>query len=336
MAKKKSAKANSEALAHKLVEMGKTLLGLVDLMGLHDVVLPEMFFDEPSRAILGKLPDLKSRMKKKLKEPAAIYTVTEIAMLLKGLGESIMVETDQDKSKALMALADKFRDDLEEALEAAEGKRTSEEIAPTPAKSSAKKTRKAPGTRSSKGTGQIYQFTISLRESNPLIWRRIQIEDCTLDHLHGHIQTAMGWTNSHLHQFEIQGVFYCNPRLMDDSVDCEDSRKIYLSQFIPKGRKRFRIHYEYDFGDGWEHEIVYEGVVADPKGKYPLCVEGEYACPPEDCGGIWGYLDFLNAIHDRKNPNHKEMLEWVGGKFDPDKFSAKVATRSMKIGLPEW
>lgn len=197
-----------------------------------------------------------------------------------------------------------------------------------------------PGKTTSKKGDLIYQFKITLLGAEPPIWRRIQVQDCTLDKLHEHIQTAMGWTNSHLHQFEIDGERYGDPELLDDGFDdfeCVDSTKTNLSQILPTTGKRFAFKYEYDFGDGWEHEILFEGSPPlDPKAKYPLCVEGERACPPEDCGGIWGYGDFLEAIRNPKHEEHENMLEWIGGRFDPDEFHAKKATKAMKKGLPDW
>lgn len=136
----------------------------------------------------------------------------------------------------------------------------------------------------------VYQFKITLLGSKPPIWRRIQVHDCTLVKLHEHIQTAMGWTNSHLHDFEIKGKRYGDPELLDDGFDdfeCEDSTITFLSDILPAKGKKFRFRYEYDFGDGWEHDILFEGYPpVDPKAKYPLCLEGERACP----GGLRRHL----------------------------------------------
>ena len=86
-----------------------------------------------------------------------------------------------------------------------------------------------------------------------------------------------------------------------------------------------------------EHEVLFEGSpLVDPKAKYPLCLEGERACPPEDCGGVWGYGDFLEAIRNPKHEEHESMLEWIGGRFDPEEFDAKEATKAMRKGLPDW
>ena len=88
--------------------------------------------------------------------------------------------------------------------------------------------------------------------------------------------------------------------------------------------KRLAFKYEYDFGDGWEHEVLFEGNPAvDPKAKYPLCAEGERACPPEDCGGVYGYENLLTVIQDPTHEEYESMLEWLGGRYDPDRFDPK-------------
>lgn len=186
----------------------------------------------------------------------------------------------------------------------------------------------------------VYQFKITLEEVDPPVWRRIQVKDCTLDKLHEHIQTALGWTNSHLHQFEFGGVRHGDPDLLCEGFEDEeavvDSRRTRLSEIISEKRKRFRFRYEYDFGDGWTHEILFEGRLAAEKGiRYPLCVEGRRACPPEDIGGPYGYQEYLAAIADPSHEEHDSYMEW-GGEFDPEEFDAKKATWSMRQGLPNW
>ena len=186
---------------------------------------------------------------------------------------------------------------------------------------------------------QVYQFKITLLGIGPSIWRRIQTEDCTLDRLHEHIQTAMGWTNSHLHQFVINKQLYGDPMLMEDNfeeLEYEDSTSVTLTDILPKSGKRFRFRYEYDFGDGWEHEVLFECVLPAEKGvRYPRCVEGERSCPPEDVGGTGGYQEFVTAIANPKHKRHKEFMEW-SGPYDPEKFEAQAATKEMQKGLPDW
>lgn len=191
-----------------------------------------------------------------------------------------------------------------------------------------------------KSTGQLFQFKITLAEVAPPVWRRIQVNDCMLDKLHEHIQTAMGWTNSHLHHFKINQRYYGDPQLMAvtfEELNYADSTTTLLSQILPPDGSRFAFEYEYDFGDGWMHEILFEGrPPADPKAKYPLCLEGGRACPPEDVGGAWGYADFLEAVNDPEHESHDELLSWAGGKFAAEEFNPATATRRMKKGLPNW
>ncbi|XZE20681.1 plasmid pRiA4b ORF-3 family protein [Pirellulaceae bacterium SH449] len=189
-------------------------------------------------------------------------------------------------------------------------------------------------------TERLYQFKITLLGYKPLIWRRIQVKSCTLDKLHEYIQTAMGWTNSHLHQFEISGERYGDPDLLNDSFDKNDSfydsTSTMLHEVIPKSGKRFQFEYEYDFGDCWKHEIAFEGCLKSEKGvRYPVCLEGENACPPEDVGGVNGYADFLEAIADPNHEQHEDLVQW-GGKFDPMHFDAVKTTNKIRRGLPNW
>jgi hypothetical protein len=195
------------------------------------------------------------------------------------------------------------------------------------------------GGKTKTARGTLFQFKITLIGSNPPIWRRIQVKDGTLDKLHEHIQTAMGWTNSHLHQFMVDGARYGDPDLLDDDFeefDAEDSTRTKISKVVPKTNRKFRFTYEYDFGDGWEHEIVLEGCPKpEPGTKYPICLEGERACPPEDVGGVWGYEEFLQALADPEHERHDEFSEW-SGPFAPEKFDPAEATKAMQRGLPDW
>jgi len=162
----------------------------------------------------------------------------------------------------------------------------------------------------------VYQFKITLLGVKPPIWRRIQVTDCSLDNLHEHIQTSMGWTNSHLHHFKIGNELYGDPMLMEETMEemeYKDSTTTKLSDILPQ-EKPFRLVYEYDFGDSWEHEVLFEECPKpEPDRQYPLCLEGERTCPPEDCGGVWGYAGLLEAIGNKKHKKQEEMLEWFGG-----------------------
>ena len=152
----------------------------------------------------------------------------------------------------------------------------------------------------------IYRLRITLLDSDPPIWRLVEVPDCSLGELHVVIQIVMGWHNSHMHQFSVNGKHF--GQLMPDDFDLqfEDEDGLLLSQIF-HSKKRPLIIYEYDFGDSWQHEITLETtLMPEPKIKYPRCVEGARACPPEDCGGAWGYAEFLEAMADPKHENHRD------------------------------
>lgn len=183
-------------------------------------------------------------------------------------------------------------------------------------------------------SNMLIQLKVILLEVMPTVWRRFQIEDCTLGDLHEHIQLAMGWENCHMHQFTIEGEQYGPPMPDDFEREIKDESQVRLSDLLPVSGKRFRFRYEYDFGDGWQHEILFEGFPPMEEGKkLPLCVEGDRACPPEDTGGPWGYAEYLDALTDSDHDRHDEFIEWCGS-FDPQDFSAEKATKAMRRGLP--
>ena len=145
----------------------------------------------------------------------------------------------------------------------------------------------------------VYQLKVTLNESKPPIWRRILVADTTtLGQLHSILQTVMGWTDSHLHMFNVNGQIYGDPE--DDETGMMGTKKetcYRLDQFVRS--EGFKFRYEYDFGDSWDHILLVEKILPAEKGKhYPLCIAGKRACPPEDVGGVWGYGDFLQAISD--------------------------------------
>jgi hypothetical protein len=110
-----------------------------------------------------------------------------------------------------------------------------------------------------------------------------------------------------------------------------------LSDILPRSGRRFRFEYEYDFGDGWRHEVLFEGCLRAERGRcYPVCIEGARACPPEDVGGTWGYEEFLEAMADPDHEQHEEFRDWIGARFYPEAFDPAAATREMRRGLPDW
>jgi hypothetical protein len=178
-----------------------------------------------------------------------------------------------------------------------------------------------------KGPAQVYQLKITLKNIRPPIWRRVQVKDCTLGALHNIIQTCMGWDGYHLHAFEIGGEQYGEPD-PDGMMDIRNEARVRLSRFAGQGVKKFT--YTYDFGDGWDHTIQIEKILPVEAGvRYPRCTAGKRACPPEDCGGPWGYADFVEAILDPEHEEHEELLEWVGGEFDPEEFSVEEVNEML-------
>ncbi len=168
---------------------------------------------------------------------------------------------------------------------------------------------------------KIYQIKITLKYIRPPIWRRVQVRaDVTLAEFHRLLQIAMGWYDSHLHQFIVGKTYYGTPDIDEFSeLNLKDDSKAQLGRVLTKPKQK--LIYEYDFGDGWEHEILLEKVFApEPGVRYPRCIGGARACPPEDCGGAGGYENFLAAIRDPGHEEHDEYLDWIGGAFDPEEF----------------
>lgn len=171
---------------------------------------------------------------------------------------------------------------------------------------------------------QIFQLRVSLADVAPPVWRRVLVPGgYTLDRLHRVVQYVMGWQDCHLHSFDIAGRQY-GPPDPDDELTLRDELDCRLDDVLTKGS---RFCYTYDFGDWWDHEIAVEDVVgAAADERYPVCVAGERACPPEDVGGAFGYRAFLLALADPAHPEHAAMGEWIGREFDPEHFEAGRAT----------
>jgi hypothetical protein len=182
--------------------------------------------------------------------------------------------------------------------------------------------------KSVKSTEYVYQIKVTLLESKPPIWRRLLVSDSiSLYKLHQIIQIAMGWTDSHLHQFIIRGEYHGIPSPYDLRL-INDERRSSLDKIAPSESDKFI--YEYDFGDSWEHEVLIEKIFPpEPGVKYPVCIKGKRACPPEDVGGIWGYEGFLEAISDSNHDEHDSFLEWWGGEFDPEIFDIEEINKVL-------
>jgi hypothetical protein len=178
----------------------------------------------------------------------------------------------------------------------------------------------------------LFQLKITLKWSKPPIWRRVVVRsDLRLDRLHTVIQAVMPWTNSHLHQFMVGRTYYSqpDPDFQGMGIELLNEKSHTLADIAPAAKKKFI--YEYDFGDGWEHEVVVEKALpADASFKHPVCLAGENACPPDDCGGMGGYYRLLEVLADRKHPEHRDLKEWIGGEWDPTQFDVNETNNYLK------
>lgn len=174
----------------------------------------------------------------------------------------------------------------------------------------------------------FYEVKVQLRDIEPPIWRILRVRPQTsLPRLHKILQKAMGWTNSHLHLFEIDGELYGESDF-DWDFDVQDYYGIRLDRIFAEGKNSFL--YEYDLGDSWRHDIILLGTVEGAPGEKIACIAGERACPPEDCGGVGGYHHMLEALSDPNHEEHDMLLEWVGGKYGPETFDVAAVDKALK------
>jgi hypothetical protein len=178
---------------------------------------------------------------------------------------------------------------------------------------------------------QIYQLKVTLRGAHKPIWRQFQVRgDITLAKLHRILQAVMGWTDTHLHQFVIRGKQYgIAGGIETGQRRTMDEHKPRLSDVVSGQALRFA--YEYDFGDGWQHELFVEDILSPKAGVgYPICLAGARACPPEDVGGMAGYETLMEAIHNPNHPQHEKYLEWIAGRFDSEAFDVDEVNRKLR------
>lgn len=174
---------------------------------------------------------------------------------------------------------------------------------------------------------RVFQFKVTLKGVKPAVWRRFLVpESYTFWDLHVAIQDVFGWDDYHLHEFELM-----NPESGEiAAIGIPEGMGLFEREILAGWKQRISAWfskdyrsalYTYDFGDEWEHLVKLEKILPrEAKKKYPVCVDGKRACPPEDCGGVWGYRDFLKVLKDPDNEAYEDMLNWVGGKFDPEHF----------------
>lgn len=180
----------------------------------------------------------------------------------------------------------------------------------------------------------IVQIKIKLLGvTKPPVWRRVQLRaDTRLDQLHQILQAALGWENYHLHAFSF-GEEEFGPRDAELGLDFSDERRVTLGKLTDIGA---RFRYTYDFGDNWEHEIIVEDLLdPDPDTHYPTLVAAKGACPPEDCGGTWGYADLKELLVDPSHDEHQERLEWLGlesaSEFDPNAVTIEQLEEELAL-----
>ena len=182
------------------------------------------------------------------------------------------------------------------------------------------------------GSELAYQLKVVLQETDPVVWRRLIVpSSISLHRLHLILQDVMGWTNSHLYRFKIASKQYGEPDPDNEFYELPfiNSRRVKLERLVSEKGSTFL--YEYDFGDSWIHELELEDVVEHKPGRRMLvCLDGERACPPEDCGGTQGYAELLGILGNPEHEKYLDMMSWLGGKFFPAAFSVAKVNRSLK------
>lgn len=176
---------------------------------------------------------------------------------------------------------------------------------------------------------EVIELKVKLLGTAPPIWRTFAVPSgITLARLHDVIQVVMGWWNEHLHQFVAGGTYYGEPDADWDS-EVIDERRVKLRDLLHK--QGMAIRYEYDFGDDWQHELKVTKIGPPQEGvRYPVCLTGERNCPPEDCGGIYGFAELLDVIAEPKHNDHEDMMEWLGGGYDPEKFDVDAVNHRLR------
>lgn len=180
------------------------------------------------------------------------------------------------------------------------------------------------------------QLKIQLKDIRPPIWRRVVISSgMSLLELHDLIQMVFGWEDRHLFIFEVGPFRFVNPdHWEEDAYKFQSAPDAILEDIVPRYiREGKHFNYEYDMGDGWQHDILVEKIYLEDQYKVPLCIDGRRACPPEDVGGPYGYDDFIEVLNDPSHSEHQYYKIWIGGHFDPEKFDLNQVNRGLKTKL---
>lgn len=188
---------------------------------------------------------------------------------------------------------------------------------------------------------KVAQIKITLANIRPPIWRRVLIDvTSTLADLHEIIQYTMGWEGYHLHAFDVAGMRYDpDPKAAAELLGYwqekpQDEHDCTIEQLLRCGTGAFT--YEYDFGDDWVHKIKIEKVLDPVPGqRYPTCIKGKRACPPEDCGGPWGYASMLETLQGPDSQEKKELCDWLDADdFDPEYFDLEESNKGLEFIQP--
>jgi len=249
------------------------------------------------------------------------HGVTEITVYNLGI---MLFHTNDEIYPRVLRVRSAIERQTEERLQ--NGRKDEEVLTSQPSLGKQARTRKGQDGR------QVYQVKVVLLENEPSIWRRFLVpSSVTLHRLHLILQDVMGWSNYHLYRFQIGREEYGEPHPDNEfnELNFKNSRRTKLGQVVTKKGDVFR--YEYDFGDSWEHMLLVEDIVEyQPDMRYPVCLTGERACPPEDCGGPYGYADLLETIADPGHEDYQDMMTWLGGNFDPDSFDIEIVNLKLK------
>ena len=177
---------------------------------------------------------------------------------------------------------------------------------------------------------EILQLKITLLGIDPKIYRIVQVPaTITLRNLHRVVQRVMEWQDYHLYQF-VKDQQSFGPKSKDfDMPEVKNDKSVAVIELLPK--PRHKMFYEYDFGDGWLHEVLLQKILSVEEGvRYPVCIEGKHAGPPEDSGGPPGYCDLLEALDDPEHEGHEDARDWLGGDYDPGLFDLEVINRRLR------
>lgn len=174
-----------------------------------------------------------------------------------------------------------------------------------------------------------YQLSVTLLGVAPPVWRRFQVLDCSLAVLHQVIQDVMGWQNKHLHAFILDDTIYSDPETAAE-LGYRDNRQTKLSQVV--ARSTYQFKYQYDFASDWWHTLEIESQFQpEADAPFPLCLQGNRSCPPENVGGADAYRSFLQIINDPEHELHTPLLDWCGGWFDPEVFDIDHTNRVLRL-----